>query len=151
MLDHMDEKFWRKVKRGEATDCWPWLGFKKSSGHGLTSYKSMPIHASRKAWILTHGEIRNGLCVNHRCDNAECCNPAHMYLGSRADNMADHWGVTPVEAIYEARKQGASLRECAERFGLHISTICRVVTKQRRVRLEKLRRDRLSLTTRNRV
>jgi hypothetical protein len=121
-----NKPFWENVRVGAPGECWPWLGYKRPSGHGLTCYKSMPIHASRKAWILTKGEIRGGLCVNHRCDNAECCNPAHMYLGTRADNMRDYWGVTPVEEIYKARKNGASLRECAERFGLHISTICRV-------------------------
>lgn len=143
--------FWEKVQRGGASDCWPWLGYRKASGHGLTSHKSLMIHASRKAWILTHGEIRDELCVNHTCDNAICCNPDHMYLGTRAENMADYWGVTPVEEIYKARQGGASLRECAERFGLHISTICRVVTKRRREKLEKLRKVRLSATTRDRV
>lgn len=147
----MSEKFWAKVQRGADSECWPWLGYCKSSGHGLTSYKSMMIHASRKAWILTRGEIRDGLCVNHRCNNALCCNPAHMYLGTRADNMADYWGETPVEEIYKARREGASLRECAERFGRHISTICRVVTKRRREKLEKLRKDRLSRATRTRI
>ena len=83
----MSDSFWSKVKKGEPNECWPWLGFKKSSGHGLTSYKSCPTHASRKAWILTYGSVPWDQCVNHRCDNAACCNPAHLYLGSRADNM----------------------------------------------------------------
>lgn len=147
----MSDAFWKKVKKGPKHQCWPWLGYCKSSGHGLTSYKSLTIHASRKAWILTNGEIRDGLCVNHRCDNAACCNPHHMYLGTREENMGDRWGITPVEEIYQARRLGASLRECAERFGLHISTICRVVTKHRRMKLERLRKDRLSHTTRIRV
>src|SRR5579872_4137222 len=83
--------FWDRVKRGAPEECWPWIGFTKPSGHGLTTYKSMPIHASRKAWILTHGPITSELCVNHRCDNAACCNPYHMYLGTRSDNMIDRW------------------------------------------------------------
>jgi hypothetical protein len=66
----MSAEFWAKVERGTDDVCWPWIGYKKPSGHGLTIYKSMPMHASRKAWILTHGHIAEGLCVNHRCDNA---------------------------------------------------------------------------------
>lgn len=67
--------FWAKVLRGADTDCWPWQGFRKASGHGLTSYKSAPMHASRKAYILTHGPISSALCVNHRCEEEGIMRP----------------------------------------------------------------------------
>lgn len=149
----MSERFWSKVKRGAPDECWPWVGFRKSSGHGLTSYKSMPCHASRKAWILTHGPISSELCVNHRCDNASCCNPSHMYLGSRADNMVDLWNKTPpderiggrkcvltdkeLDELWKMRRSGALLRDCANHFGVHIATICRYITARRKLALKK--------------
>jgi HNH endonuclease len=153
--------FWDKVDRGADTDCWPWRGFRKASGHGLTSYKSMPIHASRKAYILTHGPIAHGLCVNHRCDNAACCNPAHLYLGTRADNMIDFWSKAPADArelrgrptkltdeqlekLWKLRRHGASLKECATEFGVHVATVCRYITIVRKKKLEKTRAARLS-------
>lgn len=152
--------FWEKVTRGAAHECWPWTGYKRSSGHGLTSHKGMCINASRKAYILTHGHIRSDLCVNHRCDNAACCNPAHLYLGTRADNMIDFWGKTPpgerrqrgrpttldnaeLERLWVMRRKGATLKECAVKFNVHIATICRYVTIVRKRKLEKLQADRL--------
>jgi hypothetical protein len=156
-----EASFWAKVSRGAPDECWPWTGFTKSSGHGLTSYKSMPIHASRKAYILTHGPIDSKLCVNHRCDNSACCNPSHLYLGTRADNMIDRFGnIRPefrkatgrsrvltdeeVERLWKLRRYGkATLKECAKEFDVHIATICRYLTPALKLKLEKLHADRL--------
>lgn len=157
---HMEHIFWLKVSRGAPNACWPWTGFKKPSGHGLTSYKSEPIHASRKAYILTHGPIDTKLCVNHRCDNAACCNPAHLYLGTRADNMIDRFGnVKPeyrmatgrarvltdeqIETLFQMRLEKVLLRDCARKFNVHIATICRYLTPLLKLKLEKMRADRL--------
>jgi hypothetical protein len=156
-----DHKFWQKVQRGSDTECWPWLGYTKPSGHGLTSLDSIPIHASRKAWILTNGPIRGGKCVNHLPKHvcalqAICCNPAHMYLGTRSDNMVDRWTNTApaergglgrphaideasLERLWERRRQGATLKQCAEEFGVHVATICRYITAARKDRLSRLR------------
>lgn len=154
--------FWRKVAHAGPDECWPWTGFKKPGGHGLTSYKSAPIHASRKAYILTHGPVPADLCVNHRCDNAACCNPSHLYLGTRADNMIDRWNETPaaersqrgrptaldaeqLEKLWKLRRHGATLKECATEFDVHIATICRYITIVRKQKLEKTRADRLGI------
>lgn len=153
--------FWDRVTKGTPEECWPWQGYRGPSGHGATTFQSLPIYASRKAWILTHGPIHGGLCVNHRCDNKLCCNPAHLYLGTRADNMIDRWRNTApderrafgrphvldaeeLERLWERRRNGATLRECAKEFHVHVATICRCITTVRKQKLEQNRSARLS-------
>jgi len=81
------ERFWSHVQRGP--DCWEWTGGKTTGGYGLFSHGPSSRRAHRAAWIITHGPIPHGLDVCHHCDNPPCCNPDHLFLGTRQDNMTD--------------------------------------------------------------
>jgi transposase len=132
----------------------------------MTSLDSLCIHASRKAWILTHGPITGDQCVNHKSKSvcilqAACCNPDHMYLGTRADNMVDRWTNTSGDVrgrgrptaldeaqlaeLWKMRREGATLKACAAHFGVHITTVMRYITAIRAKTSAKLRAVRMSL------
>lgn len=81
--------FWTKVDRKEPDACWLWKASFSDTGYGNARIYKRAMGAHRAAWILTHGEIPNGLCVLHKCDVRACCNPSHFFLGTKKDNLSD--------------------------------------------------------------
>lgn len=87
--------FWSLVAKGNDSDCWLWTGYcHPKTGYGSFRFsavmgKKNTGYAHRVAWVLTNGMLPGGLDVLHKCDNPPCCNPAHLWLGTQADNNAD--------------------------------------------------------------
>jgi len=83
------KRFWGKVKKTD--NCWIWKAGIRSlkTGYGCFKYQGKVVDAHRMSWFLFFGNIPEGKCVLHHCDNRLCVNPKHLFIGSKKDNVID--------------------------------------------------------------
>lgn len=147
----VDDRFWSKVDKSGGPDaCWIWKAALDRKGYGAFQVSGKVVKAHRFAYELVNGPIPDGLCGLHRCDNPGCCNPAHIFLGTRADNNADmvakgrdnkaagvRNGLAKLTdaKVMEIRRLFASgcatKAELGRRFEVTHTTICDVVAEKR--------------------
>jgi hypothetical protein len=125
-----------KWKRDLSSDCWVWTGSIRR-GYGQCKYQGKNVYAHRASWMQYVGEIPNGLCVCHRCDNPLCVNPLHLFLGSMADNNLDMARkgraaskITAVQ-VRLIRDSTLSCQTLAREYGISVSQVSRIRTHKK--------------------
>lgn len=85
------DRFEEKVEPEPNTGCFLWVGGQNGRGYGAIGKGGRDgwMLAHRVAWEIARGSIPVGMHVLHRCDVTWCVNPAHLFLGTAADNARD--------------------------------------------------------------
>lgn len=112
------ERITRMVEIDEDTQCWNWKGTTRR-GYGRliagsrTDGTRKSVSAHRFAYEAFVGSVPNGLEVCHSCDNRACCNPEHLFVGTKQDNMDDR-ELKGRNAPPNGEKNGAAVLNDAE-------------------------------------
>jgi hypothetical protein len=134
-----------RVRVDPVTGCWNWTLSCFPPGYGQSGAArsaGLDQYAHRLAFTAFKGPIPKGKLVRHwRCHNPPCCNPAHLVLGTRRDNMLDNLRaglphtikLTPakVARIRKLIAKGEKQRVIAEKFGVKRTAINRINTGRR--------------------
>ena len=87
-MPDLADRFWARVQIGAPDECWEWMGSHTTAGYGnLRVAPNKTDYAHRVSYRLTHGEIPNGLDIDHLCRNRTCVNPGHLEAVTRLINV----------------------------------------------------------------
>lgn len=143
-----EDMFRHYVIQLNTTQCWPWTGGCTVDGYGRLLWRGRNWIASRLAYATFVGKIPKGIQVCHTCDNPPCCNPAHLFLGTPADNAKDmvakgrggiargerqaHHKLTEMDVrrIRQLHQEGFSYPQIAARFPVNVSTVCTICLRK---------------------
>lgn len=92
------ERFWAMVHKDgpipahcpERGPCWIWTSTKTLKGYGRFCAFGRYVQAHRFSYELATGEtIPANLLACHYCDNPQCVNPGHIFIGDSGANIRD--------------------------------------------------------------
>lgn len=142
----LTQRLWEKINKRGPDDCWPWLGSVDSSGYAMiySREKKRNVRATHVVLEL-QGELQPAphFCGLHTCDNPPCCNPKHLYWGTKKQNAEDKVrrgrcakpdskgtrnGMAKltedaVRAVRRSRASGERLQSIADRFDISIALV----------------------------
>lgn len=87
MNSDLPNRFWAKVDRRAAEECWPWLGMTRRGYGRFYVAKGALRSAHRISYELLVGPIPEGLELDHLCRNHSCVNPAHLEPVTHRENV----------------------------------------------------------------
>ena len=132
----------KEQRRDYLDECWICNGESNQYGYAVYAWrdsgKRRRTGMHRYVYGVLVGTIPEGMCVCHHCDQPACCNPSHLFLGTRAENIADagrkgRMGTKKrklterqVLEIMDRYDAGVNRRQLGRDFGVHTPQIYRI-------------------------
>jgi HNH endonuclease len=69
--------------------CWIWTGSPRKGEYGTITIDGKTRTVHRVMYEIFFGPIDEGMVICHECDTPKCCNPVHLFEGTRKENNID--------------------------------------------------------------
>jgi len=119
--------------------CWEWTASTLPSGYGRFKFHD-ELYAHRFSFYIFKGDLCEGMEICHTCDNPKCVNPAHLWQGSKTENMQDAATkgrtntvkLTPddVRRIRSMRNLKYSIADIAKHFGITTTIVYDIINRR---------------------
>lgn len=128
-----------KVIKDKESDCWLWRANKDKLGYGkFTPLGCKNGLAHRSSHRIFKGPIKENMLVLHSCHVTSCVNPAHLRLGTHADNMRDKVMANRCKTgranskltesdVREIRSSELTQSQLSKKYNMHIESIGHVI------------------------
>lgn len=140
--EYTKARFWSKIDVGGPADCWPWQAASHKFGYGRFRLDGQLVSPHRLAYEIIEGPLPagggyHGTVIRHRCNNPQCCNPAHLDTGTQKDNVQDmvqsqakKWAKLTPEQILAIKDDPRSQREIGKDYGISKTHVGRIKNGQ---------------------
>ena len=129
-----------RIEIDKVSGCWNWIGSHDKDGYGKIQWRGKNIRAHRMSYALKHGDLSIvGKFVCHHCDNPNCVNPDHLFVGDPKDNSIDARNKLrayvgekntraklKIKQVNEIRKSSLSSSVLAKQYGVSKTAIKRI-------------------------
>lgn len=83
------DEHWIETPGPLDTPCWIWQRATSGNGYGWLRINGKMVLAHRHSYERKAGLVPGKLYILHRCDNPNCVNHRHLFLGTSSDNTQD--------------------------------------------------------------
>lgn len=123
-------RFWERVERLGADECWKWTGGRSRGDgeYGTFDVDGRVIRVHRFSYEIHKGPIPDGLVIDHLCCNKLCVNPSHLEAVTNEENMS-RWArrLTHCSAGHEFNEKNTKTLPSGFR-------VCRVCGREKQAR-----------------